>query len=151
MERRSTMPFVIATEMKSEVIQGGSPNPAGKAVVWFFVGMGKWTRDIGRAQRYDDEGAATAMVVLKDGLPNQKFVFILVDQLPISAEAASLDPAELERLRKVAKEFRESIASGYEYGQPPPLHEPRLYKVGDRQCLCKACVRRVLDLFPGEP
>jgi hypothetical protein len=141
------MPFVIATDDRSS-IEGGSENPSGTLVKWYYLGNGKWTKDIGRAQRMNDEDAAMTLVRLKDTLPRQKFSFIVVDQLPIVAELAAMDPAEISRLRKVANEFRDSMKSGYEYGQPPPIHEPRIYKIGEKQCLCKACVKRLLDLFP---
>lgn len=142
------MPFVIATETMLASVAGGSPNPAGRPVVWYYSGMGKWTKNIAQAERYDDEQAAITFVLLKDTLPTHKFTFLAVDQKAVSAEAAAMDPAELERLRKVATEFRASIAAGYSYGAPPPLHEARIYKIGDRQCLCQLCVNRLLDLFP---
>lgn len=141
------MPFVIATESKL-AIEGGSPNPVGQPVKWFFLGMGRWTKDIGRAKRYSDEEAAEQLVLLKDALKGQRFTFVVVDQLPLAAEAAAMDPAEIERLRKVAREFKQSKDSGYAFKPRPTPHEPRIYKIGERQCVCPLCVERLLGLFP---
>ncbi len=142
------MPFVIATEVKAALMPGGSPNPAGTLVQWYYLGHGKWTREMGRAQRYDDMDAATQMVLLKDLLPKQRFTFLVVDQLPVAAEAAAMDPAELVRLRKLAREFKLQIIGGYDFKELPAPHEPRIYKIGQRQCQCKLCVQRLIDLFP---
>ena len=141
------MPFVIATQLKTPVIQGGSPNPAGQAVAWYFCGLGKWTRDIGKAKRFNDDDAATQFVLLKDTLPNQKFTFIVVDQLPIGIELAMMDPSEIDRLRRLAKEFRRQKAIGIGFVDLPAPHEPRIYKIGEKQCQCSLCVDRVLNLF----
>lgn len=142
------MPFVIATEIRASM-QGGSENPAGTPVKWYFLGGAKWTRDMGRAKRYDDShDAAMAMVLLHDALPNQKFSFLVVDQLPLAAEAAGMDPAELDRLRLLAREFKEFVKSGYEFKNLPAPHEPRIYKIGEKQCQCRLCVERLIGLFP---
>jgi len=142
------MPFVIATDMKV-LMQGGSENPGGKPVRWYFLGGTKWTRDMGRAKRYDDsEEAAMAMVLLKDALPTQKFSFMVVDQLPLAVEAATMDPSELDRLRLLAREFKEYLKTGYEFVVLPAPHEPRLYKIGEKQCQCRPCVDRLIGLFP---
>lgn len=142
------MPFVIATETKMAVVAGGSPNPSGAAVVWYYQGMGKWTKSIDQAARFDDEQAAMNLVLLKDVLPRHKFTFIVVDQKAVTAELAAMDPAEVHRLRALAAELRVGIKGGYTHGEPPPLHEARVYKIGERQCLCRICVQRLLDLFP---
>jgi hypothetical protein len=141
------MPFVIASEVR-EAIHGGSENPAGLPVKWYYLGTGKWTKDLGRAQRYNDMDAAMQLVLLKDMLPNLKFSFMVVDQLPLAAEAAAMDPAELDRLRKLAREMKQSKDSGYEFKPVPPPHEARIYKIGERQCVCPLCVERLLALFP---
>lgn len=141
------MPFVIASEVRASML-GGSENPAGVPVKWYYLGTGKWTKDLGRAQRYDDMDAATQLVLLKEALPNLKFSFLVVDQLPLAAEAAAMDPVELVRLRKVARELKQSKDSGYEFKPVPPPHEARIYKVGERQCVCPLCVDRLLGLFP---
>lgn len=141
------MPFVIATEIRAS-IEGGSENPSGALVKWYFLGHGKWTRDIGRGKRLDDEDAAMQMVLLKDTLPNQKFTFVIVDQLPLAAEAARMDPSELDRLRKLAVSYKELRDQGYEFKPVPPPHEPRIYKIGEKQCDCPLCVQRLIDLFP---
>jgi ATP:corrinoid adenosyltransferase len=143
------MPFVIATQIKTPVISGGSPNPAGQAVAWYFCGLGKWTRDIGKAKRFNDDDAATQFVLLKDTLPNQKFTFIVVDQLPIAAELAAMDPSEIGRLAKLSAEYRALLATGYVFTDLPAPHEPRIYKIGQKQCDCKGCVDRLVNLFPG--
>jgi hypothetical protein len=142
------MPFVIATQIKTPVIPGGSPNPAGQAVAWYFCGLGKWTRDIGKAKRFNDDDAATQFVLLKDTLPNQKFTFIVVDQLPIAAELAAMDPSEITRLGKLAVKYRRQMEEGYAFTDLPAPHEPRIYKVGEKQCECKLCIGRLLNLFP---
>lgn len=144
------MPFVIATEVKG-YMSGGSSNPTGAPVPWYFCGLGKWTRDIGKAKRLDDEEAAMRFVLLKDTLPRMKFTFIVVDQLPPAAELSAMDPAEIMRLAKLAAKFRDQIARGYAFTDLPGPHEPRIYKIGERQCECKGCVQRLLALFPGEP
>lgn len=145
--REAPMPFVIATGSMLS-IEGGSPNPVGKAVQWYFMGMGKWSRDIGKGKRYDAEEASMQLVLLKDKLPNQKFTFMVVDQLPLAAEAASMDPAELERLAKLARSYWDLRAQGYSFSPVPPPHEPRIYKVGEIQCECPMCVDRLIALFP---
>ena len=142
------MPFVIATQIKTPDIQGGSSNPAGQAVAWYFCGLGKWTRDIGKAKRFNDDDAATQFVLLKDTLPNQKFTFIVVDQLPIAAEMAAMDPAEIHRLSRLATDYRIHLNAGYAFVDLPAPHEPRIYKIGEKQCECKGCVNRLLALFP---
>lgn len=141
------MPFVIATESR-QTIEGASPNPTGLPVQWYFMGMGRWTKELGRGKRFDAEDASMQLVLLKDSLPRQKFTFMVVDQLPIAAEAAAMDPAELVRLRKAAVEMKQCRDSGYEFKPVPPPHEPRIFKVGEKQCVCPLCAARLIDLFP---
>lgn len=141
------MPFVIATDDRSSM-QGGSENPSGALVRWFFISQTKWTKDIGRAKRMDDEDAAMQMVLLKDALPKLKFLFMVVDLLPVSAEAAAMDPSEIDRLRKLAMEFKRQMADGYVFVELPSPHQPRIYKIGEKQCNCILCVSRLIALFP---
>jgi hypothetical protein len=141
------MPFVIATDVKG-YMSGGSSNPSGAPVVWYFCGLGKWTRDIGKAKRFNDDDAATQFVLLKDTLPRMKFTFIVVDQLPPAAELSAMDPAEITRLGKLAVKYRRQIEDGYAFTNLPAPHEPRIYKIGERQCECRLCIDRLLGLFP---
>lgn len=144
------MPFVISTEIR-QTIPGGSPNPSGIAVPWYYLGKGKWTREMGRAERFSEQDAEQQLLQLRDVLPKQKFKFLVVDQLPLAAEAAALSLEDLERLTKLAAEFREFVAGGYQFMELPAPHEPRIYRAGERQCQCKLCVDRLLALFPEGP
>jgi hypothetical protein len=141
------MPFVIATEMRP-TISGGSANPTGTPVKWYYLGNRRWTKDLGRAQRFDAEDAAWQLVLLKDTLKNMKFTFIVVDLLPLAAEASAMDPAELDRLRILARDFKKLLSEGYQFMELPAPHEPRIFKIGEKQCQCAHCVERVIGLFP---
>ena len=51
-------------------------------------------------------------------------------------------------LRLLAREFKEYKKAKYEFMELPAPHEPRIYKIGERQCQCRLCVERLIALFP---
>jgi hypothetical protein len=142
------MPFAIATEPLRSM-PGHREEPGAAPAVWYYAGTGRWTKNIREAKLYDDVGAAETLTLLVNVHEGIKMSFRVLTRDLDGTEVSVMDPAERARLRQLAEQYRARISSGLTYTAVVPLHEPRIYHIGERQCECAGCVKRLLDLFPA--